>query len=43
MIIPLKVGLTKEILLYKMNYFPGLHTSIKNKTKFELDLSKTNM
>ena len=39
MIIHLIVGLTKEILLYKMSYFLEPYTHSKNKGNVELDLS----
>ena len=39
MIILLTVGLTKNILLYKMSYLPEPHTHSKHKIKAELDLS----
>ena len=38
-IIILTIGLIKKISLYKMSYFPELHTHSKNKIKVELDLS----
>ena len=38
MIIHLIVGLIKNVLLYKMTYFPRSHTS-KNKKEVELELS----
>ena len=38
MIIHLIVGLMKKIWLYKMSYFPGSNTHIKNKIKIESNL-----
>ena len=38
-IIPLLVELMKNILLYKVNYFPESYTSSKNKIKIQQDLS----
>ena len=38
MIILLTVGLIKKTSLYKMSYFPELHTRSKIKIKVELDL-----
>ena len=37
--IHLIVGLIKKTLLYKMGYFPGPYTGIKNKIEVEVDLS----
>ena len=39
MMIHLIVGLIKNILLYKVSYFPEEYTRSKNKIKFEFDLS----
>ena len=36
--IKLKVGLIKNVLFYKMSYFPEPYTRSKNKIKVELDL-----
>ena len=38
MIIHLIVGLMKKIWLYKMSYFPGSNTHIKNKIKVKSNL-----
>ena len=38
MIIHLIVGLMKKIWLYKMRYFPGSNTHIKNKIKVKSNL-----
>ena len=39
MIINLIVGLIKNILLYKVSYFPEIYTRSKNKKTVEFDLS----